>query len=141
MRKVVLALVLAVASGSAAAQWEEWFLPKGNLSQWVVANSNEAVTIYADAATIRRSGNMAQMWDLTDMQAGRNLGERKRSMSFKREQQYDCDKQQVRTLYISWHSGNMGTGEILGSDRKPSSWRPVLLGTIRERLWKTACGQ
>ena len=134
-------LLLALASGSAAAQWERWFVPESNLSQWVVANSNEAITIYADTATIRTAGNTAQMWDLTDMKTGRVLGEDKRALSFKREQEYHCGKQEVRTLYISWHSGSMGTGEIIGSDRNPDSWRPVLLGTIRERLWRTACGK
>ena len=141
MCRIIAALLLALASGSAAAQWERWFVPESNLSQWVVANSNEAITIYADTATIRTAGNLAQMWDLTDMKTGVALGENKRSLSFKREQEYHCGKQEVRTLYISWHSGNMGSGEIIGSDRNAGSWRPVLLGTIREKLWRTACGQ
>jgi hypothetical protein len=141
LRKIVLALILAVASGSAAAQWEQWFVPRSNLSQWVAANTNGDITIYADVATIRRSGNSALMWDLTDMKSGRAIGEGKRTLSFRKEQEYDCSKQQVRTLYISWHSGNMGAGEILGSDASATDWRPVLLGTIREKLWQTACGK
>jgi hypothetical protein len=141
MRKAILMLLLAVASGNAAAQWVDWFVPKSNVSQWVVANSNEAITIYADTGTIRRTGKLAYMWDLTDMQAGKVLGAEKRSMSFKKEQEYDCEQQQARILYISWHTGNMGQGEIIGSDRNPGAWRPVMLGTILERLWNTACGK
>ena len=141
MRKAIVMVLLLVASGNAAAQWVEWFVPKGNLSQWVAANSNEAITIYADTATIRKAGGIAQMWDLTDMQTGKALGGEKRALSFKKEQEYDCNKQQARILYISWHSGNMGEGEIIGSDHTLGNWRPVLLGTIHERLWKTACGR
>jgi hypothetical protein len=140
MRKLILTILLTLASGSAAAQWEQWFVPKSNLSEWVAANTNGDVTIYADVATIRRTGNLAKMWDLTDMKTGRTLGEDKRTHSFKKELEYDCGKQQVRTLYISWHSGNMGGGEILGSDANPTDWRPALRGTIREKLWQTACG-
>ncbi len=141
MRKVILTMLLTVVSGSAAAGWEEWFVPKNNLSEWVVANYNEAVTIYADTATIRRAGNVAQMWDLTDFRTGKVLSGDKRSLSFRKEQEYDCDNQQARILYISWHSGNMGAGEIIGSDRAPGDWRPVLRGTILERLRTTACGK
>ncbi len=142
VRKVILTLLLTVVSGSAAAGWEEWFVPKSNLSEWVVANYNEAVTIYADTATIRRAGNMAQMWDLTDFRTGgKVLGGDKRSLSFKKDQEYDCNGQRARILYISWHSENMGAGEILGSDRTPGDWRPVLRGTILDRLWTTACAK
>ena len=141
MRKVILTVLLMVMSSGAAAQWEQWFVPKSNLSEWVVANYNEAVTIYADTATIRRAGNMAQMWDLTDFRTGKVLSGDKRSLSFRKEQEYDCDKQQARILYISWHSGNMGGGEIIGSDRAPGDWPPVLRGTILERLRITACGK
>ena len=141
MRKVIPIILLTLVSGSAAAQWEQWFVPKSNLSEWVAANTNGEVTIYADVATIRRSGEFARMWDMTDLKAGRAVGEGKRTLSFKKEQEYDCGKQQVRTLYISWHAGNMGAGEILGSDANASDWRPIIHGTIREKLWQTACGK
>lgn len=139
MRKAILAVLLMVMSSGAAAQWEQWFVPRSNLSEWTVANQNEAATIYADTATIRRAGSMAYMWDLTDFRAGRVLGGDKLSLSLRKEQEYDCSKQQARILYISWHSGNMGRGQLLGSDRNPGDWRPILLGTVFERLWKTAC--
>ena len=141
MRKAIVMMLLALVSSGAAAQWVEWFVPKGNTSQWVAANSTEAVTIYADTGTIRSTGNMAQMWDLTDMQVGKVLAGEKRTMSFKKEQEYDCNNQRARILYISWHSRNMGEGEIIGSDHTLGNWRPILLVTIHERLWKTACGK
>lgn len=139
MGKVILTVLLIAVSSGAAAEWEQWFVPKSNLSEWVVANQNEAVTIYADTATIRRAGNLAYMWDLTDFRTGRVLSGDKRSLSFRKEQEYDCNKQQGRILYISWHAENMGRGEIIGSDRNPGDWRPVLLGTVFEKLWKVAC--
>ena len=142
MRKVILTILLMVMSTGAAAQWEQWFVPKSNLSEWVVANYNEAVTIYADIATIRKAGNMAQMWDLTDFRTGgKVISGDKRSLSFKKDQEYDCNGQRARILYISWHSENMGAGEILGSDRSPGDWRPILPGTVFEKLWRTACGK
>ena len=131
MRKVLFTLLLLVANGSFAAEWQEW----------IVTNHNESITIYADAATIRTNGGLARMWDMTDFEKGNVLGGDKRSLSFKREQEYDCVGQRARILYISWHSGHMGEGQILGSDRGPGSWRPVLVGTVLERLWRTACNK
>ena len=107
MRRVIFTMLLSIVSSSAAAAWEQWFVPKSNLSEWVVANYNEAVTIYADTATVRRAGNMAQMWDLTDFRTGKALSGDKRSLSFRKEQEYDCSGQRARILYISWHSENM----------------------------------
>ena len=141
MRKVVLMLLLAVASSSEAADWADWVVDKSNWPDWNVVDRGEAIVIYADVKTIRRAGNVAQMWNLFDFKAARQLGGGRQAQSFRKEQEYDCGKQQARTLYISWHSGHMGEGERIGSDATPGSWQPVLQGTSLERLWKIACRQ
>jgi hypothetical protein len=129
MRKTFLMLLLAAASNSMGME----------LAKWVVVDGREAFTIYADPATLRKTGSMAQMWDMSDAKKGKLLGGAKQAVSSRMEREYDCGKQQLRMLYVSWHSGNMGQGEILGSDPNPGSWHPVMLGTIGERLWKIAC--
>jgi len=129
VRKAILMTLLASVSGSAAADW----------AKWVVVDRKETFAIYADIATIRKAGNTAQMWDLSDAKAGKVLGGVKQSLSSKMEREYDCSKQEMRMLYVSWYSGNMGGGEIIGSDANPGGWQPALLGTIGERLWKIAC--
>ena len=131
MRTAILLMLLAVVSTSAAVEWPVWD----------VVDNNEATIIYADTTTIRNTGNVAQMWNLFDFKTGKVLSGVKETLSFKKEQEYDCNNQRARTLYISWHSGHMGGGEIIGSDSNPGSWRPVLLGTSLERLWKIACGK
>lgn len=126
MHKTIVTLLMAVLSHSAAAEW-------------VVVDSNDAAVIYADPASIRKSGNLTQMRDLLDFKVGKVIAGAKQSMSFKKQQEYDCGKQQARMLSYSWHSGNMGGGELVGSDSQPSNWRPVLAGTVIERLWSAAC--
>lgn len=124
-------LMLAAASGSAAADF----------GKWEMVDRTDAFVVYADTATIRNLGGIVQMWDLSDAKAGTTLAPVRQARSFKAERQYDCGKQQLRLLYISWHSENMGEGRIVGSNAVPGLWQPVLLGTIGERLWKIACGQ
>jgi hypothetical protein len=130
MRRAMFMALLAAANGSVAA----------DLAKWSVVDNREAFTIYAETGTIRRAGNIAQMWDMSDAKAGRVLGGIKKSVSSKMEREYDCSRQQMRMLYVSWHSANMGGGEIVGSDATPGSWQPTMLGTIGDRLWRIACG-
>ena len=131
-KKIGAGLVLAwdLSAGAAA-----------DLTKWVVVDGRETYVIYADVATVRRSGNIARMWDMSDSKTGKVLGGVKQSQSFKMEREYDCEKQQLRMLYVSWYSGNMGEGNIIGSDSNAAIWQPVLQGTIGERLWKVACGE
>ncbi len=131
MRKLILMLLLAFASSNASAQF----------AKWTVIDRRETFSIYADTASVRRSGNIVQMWDMSDAAPGKVLGGVKQSASSKMEREYDCGKQQLRMLYVSWHSGHMGEGEIIGSDSNPGVWQMALLGTIGERLWKIACGE
>jgi hypothetical protein len=130
MRKCSLMLLLATVSSSAAAQWGKWFL----------VDQSQTFVIYAHIATIRKAGNMAQMWDLSDAKTGQTLGGVRQSRSFTIEREYDCSKQQVRVLYVAWYPEQMGEGKIVGSESNPGNWQPALLGTIGERLWKIACG-
>lgn len=130
MRRTILALLLAATSGAAAADF----------GKWEMVDRTDAFVIYADTATIRRLGEQVQMWELSDARTDKALAMVRNARSFKMEREYDCARQQLRLLYVSWHSENMGEGAIVGSNSVPGPWQPVLAGTIGERLWKIACG-
>ena len=128
MRKVILMMLLAMVSGSAAAEWLE-------------AGSNEIGAIYyADSATIRRAGNRVKMWNLVDYKTARVSFGGMPYMSMKAHVEYDCKEERARTLYYSNHSGNMGRRKSVFSDDDPTKWRPVPRGTVQEDLWEIACG-
>ncbi len=128
--KPLLFALLVLASGSALAQWAQWF----------VVDSTDNFVIYADGATIRKQGDMARLWDMADAKGSKSPGLINQSLSYKIERAYDCNGQQMQTLYVSWHSGHMGEGEIVGSTSVPGMWQPVMMGTIGEKLWQVACG-
>jgi hypothetical protein len=126
--KVRLLLLLAVASNSAAAAWVE-------------VSDDEADTFYADPATIRKAGNMVKMWTLIDFKTVQVIGKGKSYLSMRRKAEYDCKEEQARTVYLSWHPGNMSGGDAVHSDADPGKWRPVPPGSVTEILWKIACGK
>ena len=117
----------------------------GAAAGWIAVSVNETVgvTAYAGPATIRRAGDMVKMWDLLDLKtAQQGSGNLRNSyLSSKTQHEYDCKEKRVRQLYFSWHSGNMGNGELVFSNSEPVPWNPVSPGSILEYLWKIACGK
>ncbi len=125
MRKVILMMLLVVASNSAMAEW-------------VKVGSNENTVIYVDPSTIQRTGNMAKMWHLTDFTTpSKDMGEA--YLSTKDQNEYDCKELKLRRRASSEHSKNMGKGKVVYKDSYTSRWKPVPPDSGLEILWKFAC--
>jgi hypothetical protein len=127
MRKVILMILLSVISSNAMAGWAK-------------VGSNENATIYVDAATIQRTGNMARMWQLIDFKTTKkDMGEA--YLSTKDQNEYDCNEKKLRRRAFSEHSKNMGDGEVVYSDSFTSKWKLVTPESGIQVLWETACGK
>ena len=125
---IILMILLALVSNSAAADW-------------VKVSENETTTTYADPATISKAGNMVKMWRLIDFRKAVSIASDKPFMSSKGQDEYDCKEEQTRILALSFHSENMGGGEMVHSEANPSKWEPVHARSIGETLWKFGCGK
>jgi len=125
MRKAILMMLLAVASHSAMADW-------------INVGSNENTTLYVNPADIKRAGNMATMWTMTDYKtAQKDMGEK--YLSAKDQNEYDCKEIKTRRRASSQHSENMGKGKVVYSDSYTTRWKPVPPDSGIEILWKFAC--
>jgi hypothetical protein len=89
MNRLMMLIVLILSVTSAWAEWTE------------IGRTGDG-TIYIDYATIRRSGNLANVWWLTDFA--------KPSWSQKYQGQYDCERQQSRVLAFSRFTGRTTLG-------------------------------
>jgi hypothetical protein len=128
MRKAILAMLLAVVSGSAAAEW-------------IQIGNTESTTIYADPATIHEANGMVKIWALFDLKTAVASPGAGLFMSSKAQYEYDCKEQRVRGLYYTLHAGNMAGGEIVGKTYGPTDWIPAATDILNESLWKLACGK
>jgi hypothetical protein len=128
MYNFILALLLAGMCGGAAAEW-------------VAIGSNDTSTFYADPATIRSSGEVTRMWDMIDEKNAKVTDSGKRYMSSKGQNEYDCHGVRMRLLYTSYHSANMGEGEIVFSEPDPGGWVAAPPGSGIGTLWKIACSK
>ncbi len=107
-------------------------------AEWVGVGVNERLTGYVDPTTIRKSGNTVKMWSLHDYKTAREfIGRTYMSSKFLHE--YDCMEEQARQLHNSFHSGNMGRGDIVWSNNEPRNWQPISPGSLGKAKWEIAC--
>jgi hypothetical protein len=129
MKKLLLALVLCIFNNSVMAEWSAIATAAGRI-------------YYTNPNTIRKSGNKVKMWSLIDYNLVQEVSADIKFLSQKSQQEYDCKEEQRRTLYFSWHTGNMGKGDVTYIDNKPDNkWSPVPPESTDETLWKFACGK
>lgn len=131
MRKAILMVLLVIVSSNAAAEW-------------VKVGSTATGALYVGSGTTRRVGDTVKMWGLLDFKtAQENVGNfaGKSYLSSKQQIEYECKEGQWRKLCFSWHSGNMGSGEIVLSDAKPDKWGPVTPDSGVETFRNFACGK
>ena len=125
IKKTLLAITLALSSMAASAAWEK-------------AAANDTQALYIDRSSIRKSGNMAKMWAMTDLNKPLIIANES-ALSTKRQDEYDCKRERLRTVFFAFYSDHMGGGETLISNPKALDWAPVAPGTMSQSLWEAAC--
>jgi hypothetical protein len=128
MRKAITMMLLALVSGSAAAEW-------------VAVGGNEVSNTYVDPATIVKVGDKVKMWHLVDFNAVQAKATGARYMSEKLLYEYDCKEERARMLSFLAHARNMGAGVMVEGDGRPQKWEPLRPGGAVDYLRKFACGK
>jgi hypothetical protein len=126
VRRFILLTLLAATSSVAFAEW-------------VAVGTSEPSTLYADPASVQKSGDLVKMLDLLDFKTAQ-VTDKYRYLSSKTLSEYDCKGGQSRILYFSWHSAHMGGGNIVHIDSDSNEWVPISPRSGVEKLWKIACG-
>lgn len=108
------------------------------IADWAKVAENEKFTVYADDINIRANGNMIRMRSLLDYKTTQNLAHIPH-LSMVSQDEYDCKKDQLRFLSMSFHSEIMGEGHMVYFDTMTGTWNHVLQGSVGEALLETAC--
>jgi hypothetical protein len=127
MRNAIVMLLLAMVSGSAAAEWSKF---------WVDNTGSQ----YFDSASIRRTGSIVKMWVLNDFNKAQAVSA-KQFISQKVQWEIDCKDERMRIVFLSNHAENMGGGVTVYSDSDAFNWVPVSPESMRAILWRVACGR
>jgi hypothetical protein len=126
-------LVITLLVLSSAPAYAEWV--KGAYTE-----SEGGYTVYVDPDTIRRKGDLVQMWVQYDYKTVQTVAGFS-YLSEKTQQQYDCAEERYRFLSRTWFSGYMGTGNVVFDNSNESKWEPVAPESVGLTVWKVACGK
>ena len=127
MKRLLLITLLVLSHGPAYAEW--LLVGKGVES---------GMTTYADPDTIRRKGELVQMWVLFDYKTVQtNAG--KSFLSMRSQSQFDCADEFTQILSYTVFSGHMETGDILAHSDDKHQWQLVPPGSVTQTLWEVAC--
>lgn len=105
--------------------------------EWEFVSQSDSATSFINLKTIRASGPFIKAWGIRNTD-GTIRGKTYRSTKWMDE--YDCTREESRTLTETAHSEPFSNGSIVYSSDRPSSWRPVPPGSVGERLLTFACG-
>lgn len=129
MKKIGSVLVLMVLSSGASADWVR------------VAENNRLVA-YADTGA-KRTGNTVTGWVLFDYKTTQQSSlSGKRYLSEKDQTEFNCQSEQQRITFFTWHADRMGDGTVVYTGRKPTEWEPTSAPTsVGNALAKFFCAR
>ena len=128
MKRIFSTILLTLACSAAHAQWVE-----------ISSTADRSYVVYADPATLRKTGDIAKAWVLGDYKDPVSLGMTK-YLSHKRQDQFNCKEELLRTIYVVFFKGNMGNGDTSQTLNQPNmEWRPVMPSTFDSALFNWAC--
>lgn len=113
---------------------------KPSYAEWVfVTTDGKGNTMYWDADSIRRKGNIANVWVLLDTSTVRETIEGVPFRSSRTLHQVDCGKERFRVVAFTLFSGNMGSGQLVASSQYMLGWERVRSEGSARRLLKLVC--
>ncbi len=108
---------------------------------WVADSKEDQFTVYLDASSVVKSGNTAKVWTLYDYKSVRTGADGLKYLSARIQTEIDCKEDRLRLFSLSFHAGQMGTGEVVASESTPTEWEPLSAENKRTGLWKLACSK
>lgn len=127
MHRIILALLLAVASNSAAAIW-------------IKVSEGANLSVYADPEVARETSNRVKLWWVVDFKTVQASGG-EAHLSSKKQYEFDCKEEKYRPLFSSKHSENMAKGNVVYSSSRNGEWAEVPPKTNGKLLLKFACAE
>ena len=88
---------------------------------WEKAFITDTANHYIDPQSVEKVGNVRRIWTLQDLKSQGVRGER----SMKALMEYECDKERVRVVNATAHSGQMAAGDVVARVTKPASWTNI----------------
>lgn len=126
MRKLMIGLALSVMATAASAELV------------LVTTGADGDSFYANPSTKTRKGNIVRIWELTDYKKS-TVFDGKTIYSDQAYWQYDCTERTRQYLAANGFTGQMGTGDLIGSHSRAGEKSFVPPKTIANAMLNFAC--
>lgn len=126
MKLPTLFLALALATGSAGAEW-------------VMVGEDERQQIFVDVGSLHISGGLVSLRHLQNLKIDAGLPLPAKSIVA--EQDYDCERRIFRVLSLTAYSESKGSGEVLFKERSPdpNKWITIPVGSFAKIILDEVC--
>lgn len=128
-KRWALTLLLALASARALAEWTE------------IQKFDDGMRVYVDRATVRRTGDTAQLlhlvrWGEPQLEPGSP-----NYLSTIVRSAYDCIGKREKYLASTSYTGTMGNGnKVISDEDEVENWYSISEASLEDKLWQVACG-
>jgi len=130
MKKLLIALTLALISTSTWADWTEFS-----------GSSNQGgVKLYYNVATPRNQDSVLKVWQMQDYNTAQTV-QRQAYLSVKSLLEVNCKTKMRRTMAASYYKLNMGSGEAILKNSTPAQWEYIAPDVTGEAMRKFYCGR
>lgn len=126
MKKHAIALLLAVLSGTALADWQQ------------VSDDSEAVGYY-DPTTVARTGDIVTVSELSDFKRVATTVSDALFRSSMTQRAYDCAGARTRIVTLQPFEGQMGAGRALDIMNVDGQWEDIAAGSARDDAYQRVC--
>jgi hypothetical protein len=131
MKRLKLLAVFLMLSGMSSAA----------LAEWVRIYGNDQLNAYADAASIRKKGNITKVIALFDFRDERVLKDGMPYQSIVRETEFNCKQNQQRMVSFAIYSAKMAKGKIVESGDEAQDWKTVSREQVARDMKKYVCSR
>jgi hypothetical protein len=112
-------------------------------AEWVVVGTNiKDDTIYINPGTIRRNGEVVELWVIIDSRLAQRLADTTSFfLSVRQLHQYNCGEERLRILATTWFTGNMGNGAVLENLVREGPWKPIPPDSVGRHMMELVCAK
>jgi hypothetical protein len=111
-------------------------------AEWIALGRNENFRAYMDQRSVRKNGDLAQVYQLTDFVTAQWVDGGTVIGSIRALVEYDCTRSRTRTLALEAYSEQMGEGRLVASERNPDAeWEDTAPSGTGESVWQLVCGK
>ncbi len=109
-------------------------------AEWVKHGANEGMVVYYDPSVFYSGNGNVRLWIMFDFKK-QKLGvvNGKTPLSSKVNDEFDCRREMMRMVFYSLHDKNMGKGEVIHIDVRPTEWAPIPPDGVLKDMYALYC--